>query len=128
MIIKSYTQFISEKVEIENTTTPDFGESYYSKFINGERKFFNIQDEDGHKVGEIEYGNVDNDTIEIVSIYVDPRERGKNYGYDAFKEIVRKLENPNVILKAAPSSRGFWRKLGFEPMAGHKDYFKLQST
>jgi hypothetical protein len=124
MILK-FNQF-NESITLQSTDTSEFGVSYSSKFIISEHKFFDIINEDGRKVGEIEWGQVDNETIEIVSIHIDKKFRGKNYGVDAFESLVKTLDVNNVILKSATSSKPFWRKLGFLPMIGTRDYYKKE--
>jgi ribosomal protein S18 acetylase RimI-like enzyme len=124
MILK-FNQF-NESITIQPTDISEFGVSYSSKFIISEHKFFDIINEDGYKVGEIEWGQVDNETIEIVSIHIDKNFRGRNYGVGAFESLVRTLDVNNVILKAATSSKPFWRKLGFLPISGVRDYYKKE--
>ena len=124
MILK-FNQF-NENITIQPTDISEFGVSYSSKFIISEHKFFDIINEDGYKVGEIEWGQVDNETIEIVSIHIDKKFRGRNYGVDAFESLIKTLEVNNVILKAATSSKPFWRKLGFLPISGVRDYYKKE--
>lgn len=124
MILK-FNQF-NEGISLQSTDKSEFGISYNSKFIISDHKFFDIINEDGYKVGEIEWGQVDNETIEIVSIHIDKKFRGKNYGVDAFESLVKTLDVNNVILKAATSSKPFWRKLGFLPISGVRDYYKKE--
>jgi len=124
-MILRFSQF-NEGVKLQSTETSDFGVSYDSKFIISNHNFFNILNDNDEKVGEIEWGQVDDKTIEIVSIHIDKKFRGRNYGVDAFNSMVDILEVNNVILKAAPSSKPFWRKLGFLPIKGYKDYYKKE--
>ena len=101
----------------------DFGTSYLRKYIKGPHKFFNIVAPVNHKVGEMEYGDVDNNTVEIISIHIDKLHRGKNFGPQAVNELVKLTRKKIVILRAAPSSRKFWQRMGFTPMAGVTDYY-----
>lgn len=101
----------------------DFGTSYLSKYVKGPHKFFNIVAPVNHKVGEMEYGDVDNNTVEIISIHIDKLHRGKNFGPQAVNELVKLTRKKIVILRAAPSSRKFWQRMGFTPMAGVTDYY-----
>ena len=120
----SLLKILTESVVLKpiNANDSDFGESYYSKFVKGSHKFFSIM-AGADKVGEVEYGDVDDNTFEIISIHLDKQFRGKGYGQMAFAELGKVLKKNTVILKAAPSSRKFWKKLGFEPMAGVSSYF-----
>ena len=101
----------------------DFGTSYLSKYVKGPHKFFNIVAPVNHKVGEIECGDVDNNTVEIISIHIDKLHRGKNFGPQAVNELIKLTRKKIVILRAAPSSRKFWQRMGFTPMAGVTDYY-----
>lgn len=101
----------------------DFGTSYQSKYIKGPHKFFNIVAPVNHKVGEMEFGDVDKNTIEIVSIHIDELHRTKNFGPQAVNELVRLTGKKVVILKVTPSSKKLWQRMGFTPMTGVTDYY-----
>jgi ribosomal protein S18 acetylase RimI-like enzyme len=102
----------------------DFGTSYKSQFVNTPHKFLEISIPVNTKAGEIEYGLVDDNTIEIISIHINKDHRGKGYGEQAIAEMFRRLKPAKIILKAAPSSRKFWRKLNFKPMQNVPNYFE----
>jgi RimJ/RimL family protein N-acetyltransferase len=101
----------------------DFGTSYSSKYVKGPHRFFNIVAPVNHKVGEMEYGDVDDNTVEIISIHIDKIHRGKNFGPQAINELVKLTRKKIVIVRAAPSSRKFWQKMGFTPMTKVTDYY-----
>lgn len=102
----------------------DFGPSYKSPYVKGSNKFYEmIVPIMSTKVGEIEYGDVDNNTIEIISIHINSKHRGKGLGQQAITQLVRLTNKKTVIAMAAPSSKMFWKKFGFAPMPGAKDYF-----
>lgn len=102
----------------------DFGESYRSPFVKGPHKFYSIHVFTGAtKVGEIEYGDVDENTIEIISIHVNKVHRGKGFAQSAIDQLLDIVKKNNVILKAAPTSKKFWTKFGFKPTTIAKDYY-----
>lgn len=103
----------------------DFGKSYTSPLIKGGNKFFEIVIYlFKTKVGEIEYGQVDPETIEVISIHIDKNQRGKRYGEEAIAALVLETKAKRVILKAAPSSKVFWKKLGYKPITDTPNYFQ----
>ena len=116
-----YEQVIGLKSVEEYET--DFGTSYQSKYIKGPHKFFNIVAPVNHKVGEMEFGDVDKNTIEIVSIHIDELHRTKNFGPQAVNELVRLTGKKVVILKVTPSTKKLWQRMGFTPMTGVTDYY-----
>ena len=101
----------------------DFGKSYASPYVKGPHKFYEMIVDITTKAGEIEYGDVDDNTLEIISIHIDKMHRGKSYGRYAFTELMKATGKKKAILKAAPSSRKFWKNLGFQPMQGTPDYY-----
>lgn len=101
----------------------DFGTSYLSKYIKGPHKFFNIVAPVNHKVGEVEFGDVNDNAVEIISIHIDKLHRGKNFGPQAVNELVRLTGKKMVILKVTPSSKKFWQRMGFTPMTGVMNYY-----
>jgi hypothetical protein len=103
----------------------DFGKSYTSPFVKGGNKFYEIITYIFKtKVGEIEYGQVDPDTIEVISIHINKDERSKRYGEQAITALTQETKSKHVIIKAAPSSRPFWKKLGYKPMPNTPNYFE----
>jgi hypothetical protein len=101
----------------------DFGESYPSPYVKGPHKFYEMIVAITTKAGEVEYGDVDEDTLEIISIHIDKMHRGKGYGRLAFTELMKATGKKRAILKAAASSRKFWKSLGFQPLKGSSDYY-----
>jgi ribosomal protein S18 acetylase RimI-like enzyme len=99
--------------------------SYTSKFINGPHLHIDIFD-DSIKVGEIEWGKVDVDTIELISIHIDAKHRGRGYANKSLNLLIDKTGAKSIILKSAPSSKRFWRKMGFTPIMGERDYYKKE--
>lgn len=69
-------------------------------------------------------GKVDDETIEIISIYIDKDKRGNNFGLDAMDLLIKQTGSKRVILKSAPSSRKYWKHLGYEKIKGTNDYFE----
>lgn len=116
----SLINLLFEQVEINlkpiEEYESDFGKSYNTPFIKGPHKFFEMLAQYNTKVGEIEYGDVDNDTIEIVSIHIDKMHRGKGFGRLALQQLMRATNKKTAILKAASSSKRFWKKMGFVPL------------
>ena len=119
MILK-FKQF--ESINLVDSDTKS--KSYTSKFIT-EHKHLDIIS-DGVKVGDIEWGQVDDQTIELISIHIDNKYRGKNDATKSLELLIDKTNAKIVILKSAPSSRRFWRKMGFEPIKGERDYYKKE--
>lgn len=99
--------------------------SYTSKFINGPHLHIDIFD-DSIKVGEIEFGIVNEDTIELISIHIDTKHRGHGYSDKSLNLLIDKTGAKSIILKSAPSSKRFWKKMGFTPIKGEKDYYKKE--
>lgn len=94
-----------------------FKSSYNSPYVKGPTKFFEIIiDPMNNVVGEIEYGDVDENTFELLSIHLVKEHRGKGFGAQAVNKLVQTLNKKGVILISSPSSKKFWKKLGFEPM------------
>lgn len=102
----------------------DFGTSYHSQFLKTPHKFLDIVAPVNTKVGEVEYGMVDNKTMEIISIHIDKDHREKGYGNQAVALLFKQFKPSKIILKAAPSSRKFWKTLNFQPMQGVSSYFE----
>ena len=130
--IKTIYEFINESISDKLTLISIkedgslFGTSYYSKYVRGDHKFLTIQSSINGSVGEIEYGIVDNDTVEIVSVFIRKEFRGGKYGKSTLNEFKRILKNPKIILKVTPQSKSFWTHMGFRPMSGTKDYYALE--
>lgn len=99
---------------------PDwFEEGYNSPYVKGPHKYYGIHSFiDAVKVGEIEYGDVDENTIEIISIFVLPMFRGRGYAQQAINQLVDIAKKKTVILMYSPSSKKFWNKFGFTPLQG----------
>lgn len=118
----SLSRLLCEQVEINlnpiEEYESDFGKSYNTPFIKGPHKFFEMLAQYNTKVGEIEYGDVDPDTLEIVSIHIDKQHRSKGFGRLALTKLMQVTGKKTAILKAAPSSKKFWKKAGFVPMRG----------
>jgi len=94
-----------------------FKSSYNSPHVKGPTKFFEIIiDPMNNVVGEIEYGDVDDNTFELLSIHLEKEHRGKGFGAQAVNKLVQTLNKKRVILTSSPSSKKFWKRLGFEPM------------
>jgi RimJ/RimL family protein N-acetyltransferase len=110
-----------EELEIVNKHSSD--KSYSSPFITGEHFTYDIIDNDT-RVGDIEWGEVDGETIEIISIHIEKEYRGKNYGLEATNLLIKETGSKRVILKSAPSSKKYWRHLGYEKIKGTIDYFE----
>ena len=101
-----------------------YGKAYTSKFVKGPTKFFEIViDPLNNVIGEVEYGDVDDETFEILSIIINKEHRDKNFGAQTVNALVNLLNKRKVILMASPSSRKFWKKMGFEPMPKVTGYF-----
>lgn len=116
-------QLLSET--IKPSIKSDFGVSNIpTPNIKGGRKFMDIMQDD-IKIGEIEYGQIDSNTYEIVSIYVDKQYRRKGIGATTYQEFKKHLNNPKIILKAAPSSVPFWKSVGFKKLKD--DYYINES-
>lgn len=116
-------KFIKKFEELEIIDTKSTKISYSSPFIKGEHFNYNIID-NGLIVGNIEWGRVDDMTIEIISIYIKKDMRGKNYGLDAMNLLIKQTGSQRVILKSAPSSKKYWKHLGYEKIKGTSDYFE----
>lgn len=129
--LKSFDQFINESSSDKLTLISIkedgalFGTSYSSKYVRGDHKFLTIQSSVNGHAGEIEYGIVDDSTVEIISIYIRKEFRDKKYGKAALNEFLRIFKNPKIILKVTSQSKRFWMHMGFKPMAGTKDYYTL---
>ncbi len=101
-----------------------YGKAYDSKFVKGPTKYFEILvDPLNNVIGEVEYGDIDEDTFEILSIHINKEHRGKNFGAQTVNALVNLLNKRKVILMASPTSRKFWKRLGFEPMSKVTSYF-----
>jgi RimJ/RimL family protein N-acetyltransferase len=101
-----------------------YGNAYTSKFVKSPTKFFEILvDPLNNVIGEVEYGDVDDNTFEILSIHINKEHRGKNFGAQTANALVNTLHKKRVILMASPTSRKFWKRLGFEPMSNVTGYF-----
>ena len=100
----------------------EFGKSYGSKFVKGEHKFFTIIGMLNTPLGEIEYGSVDDDTIEIISIHVKKEFRGEGVAPQAIKMLMQTLGKKTLIAHYSPTSKKFWLKNGFTPMQGAPKY------
>ena len=102
----------------------DFGKGYDSSLVNGNALFYEILvDPLNNKVGELEYGIVDDKSIEIISIHVNKEHRGKGIAQKAIGELVRATGKKNIIVLVAPSSIKFWKKFGFQPWSEKKGYY-----
>ena len=101
----------------------DFKSSYHSPYVKGSTEFFKLIVPVNTEVGELEYGVVDDTTIELISIHIAKVHRGKRYATDAVNALGHSLKQKTIILLAAPSSKKFWMKLGFQPMPDAKGYF-----
>ena len=103
-----------------------FGKAYNSPLINGPHKYYLITVTNRHGVvGEIEYGDVDDNTLEVVSIHLDRLQRGKNYGAEAFSLLMETEHKSKAVLMVTPTSKKFWMKLGFTPMKdGPTNYYE----
>lgn len=122
----SLTRLIAEQfitLKPIQSSESDFKSSYNSPFIKGSTEFFKLVAPVNTIVGELEYGVVDDNTIEIVSIHIDKLHRGKRYAADAINALGHSLKQKTILLLAAPSSKKFWAKLGFKPMPDVKGYF-----
>lgn len=130
--IKTINEFINESRSDKLTLVSIkedgslFGTSYYSKYVRGDHKFLTIQSSINGNVGELEYGMVDNNTVEIISVFIRKEFRGERYGKSSINEFIRILKNPKIILKVTPQSKSFWVRMGFKPMSGTKDYYALE--
>lgn len=91
-----------------------FGKSYSSIYAT-DRQFFKIHV--GVNVGEIEIGNIDEDSLELFSMYINGDERGKGYGKEAFLKMLDYFKK-DVILMADKDSLKFWKKMGFKKYEG----------
>ncbi len=119
-----YLKSFNESKENLRIIKTDLDEkSYASDFIKGEHQYYLIE-VDGSEVGSIEYGEVDKETIEIISIHIEKQYRSNNYGLEALNLLLKKTNSKRVILKSAPSSRRYWKKLGYEKVKGRNDYFE----
>lgn len=96
--------------------------SYKSKFSENIHYFYDII-VGGKVVGDLEYSNVDENTFEIISIFIDNNYRGKNYAYLSIIELSKEIEKYNVILWSAESSRKYWIKQGFKSFKNEEDYY-----
>ena len=101
----------------------EFGSSYKSKFVEGPHLFFELVVAVNEVVGEIEYGLVDENTIEVISIHVHKEHRGKYYAGDAINALAHVLHQKTIIVMVTPSSKKFWTKLGFTPLKGENKYY-----
>jgi N-acetylglutamate synthase-like GNAT family acetyltransferase len=92
--------------------------------VKGPTKFFEIIAKEEGPIGEFEWGQVDKDTVEIISLFIRKEFRKNKSGRNSFEAFCKKLNNPTIILKATPQSKGFWKHMGFKLMQGTKDYYK----
>jgi len=98
------------------------GKGYNSKYTNSPHKFILIYNKQNERVGEIDYQQIDKDTIDLISIYMDVKNKG--YGEDAVKDLYKLLNIKTIVLMSAPKSKRFWtKKLGFKPIPGTVDYY-----
>jgi len=109
---------------------PDwFKRGYGSSYIKGPHKYYSIHTFiDAVKVGEIEYGVVDNDTIEIISVFIKPMFRKRGYAQQAINQLVDITKKKTVILMPSSSSKVFWKKFGFTPLQGVESTKYLTKT
>jgi predicted GNAT family acetyltransferase len=109
---------------------PDwFKQAYNSPYVKGPPKFYGIHSFiDAVKVGEIEYGDVDDNTIEIVSIFVLPMFRGRGYAQQAVNQLINITKKKTVMLMPSSSSKVFWKKFGFTPLQGASSSKYLTKT
>ena len=119
--LNSFEEYLIENLQIIKSESNE--KSYGSHFIKGNHQHHNIIVND-EVVGNIEWGKVDSETIEAISIYVDKRFRGNNYGLEALDILIKETGTKRVILKSAPSSKRYWRHLGYKIIKGTSDYFE----
>ena len=104
----------------------DFGPGYDSSFVKGEEKYMKILMPVNTEVGELQYGETGPKSIEIISIHFNKEHRGKGYGSQAINALVQMLNLKQIITQPSPSSKAFWRRIGFGPMQGDSRYFIKQ--
>lgn len=125
----SLKRLLSEQAVVLKPIQPeesDFGPGYGSSYVKGEEKYMEILVPVNTKVGEIQYGETDPESIEIISIYLDKDHRGKGYGPQAINALVKMLNLKQIIALPSASSKPFWRRIGFGPMQGDPRYFIKQ--
>lgn len=112
-IITKYQKFLEKRVSIKpiSEEESEYGISYNGGVV-GEHYFYSIIDDFGKKQGEIEWGYVDDKTVELISISVIYRDNG--IGSKAFNKFEESLSGiDKIILMNTKKSKKYWTKMGF---------------
>ena len=123
--MKSLLSLLTEgvvRLEPTEEYQTEFGKSYGSKFVKGDHKFFTIIGMLNTPAGEIEYGEVDDDTVEIISIHVKKAFRGEGVAPQAINMFMQAVAKKTLIVHYTSTSKKFWLKNGFTPLYGVANY------
>ena len=63
---------------------------------------------EGQKIGEIEFKELDNNTVDIYHTYVDPEYQGKKIASQLAEELFKKLKNENKKAMISCSYVAHW--------------------
>lgn len=121
-LFESFDNIVLKNIPVSKSM---FGRGYSSPYLENKSKFLQIVSSVDGLIGEFEWGVVDNNTVEIISMFIEKKFRGNKRGRKSFEQFVSDI-NKSVILKVTKQSKGYWTHMGFKLIDGTKDYYKYE--